>query len=196
MTRVPPRVSSQPLGLDASTSRPQARPAGPSDAELLTAVAAGSEPAFEELRRRYRRSVDRVCRVHAGREAEDCAQEVFARVWRKASLFDAARGTAPGWLLTLARNVASNLRVQRIPEPVAEPVETGVDDGPLVERFWLESALERLPRHERTVIELAYHHDHSQSEIANDLGVPLGTVKSWTRRGLNRLATLLGEESP
>jgi RNA polymerase sigma-70 factor (ECF subfamily) len=189
-------VSSQQLGLDAPTVVPHARPAGPTDTELLAAVAQGSEPAFEELRRRYRRAVDRVCRAHADREAEDCSQEVFARVWRKAGLFDAERGTPPAWLLTLARNVAINLRVQRIPEPVGDQVEAGADDGPLVERFWLESALERLPRHERTVLELAYHHDRSQSEIARELGVPLGTVKSWTRRGLNRLATLLGEESP
>jgi len=163
VARVPLRVSSQPLGLDAPASRPEVRSAGPTDAELLAGVAAGSEPAFEELRRRYLRAVDRVCRVHAGREAEDCAQEVFARVWRKARLFDAERGAAAGWLLTLARNVASNLRVHSIPEPVGEQAESGIDDGPLLERFWLESALERLPRRERTVIELAYHHDRSQS---------------------------------
>jgi len=189
-------VSSQALPLEVPTRRREARPAGPTDAELLAAVARGSEPAFEELRRRYRRAVDRLCRLHAGREAEDCAQEVFARIWRKASLFDPQRGTAPAWLVVLARNVASNLRVHRIPEPIGEHVEAGVDDGPLVERFWLESALARLPRHERTVIELAYRQDRSQREIAADLGVPLGTVKSWTRRGLNRLALLLGEESP
>jgi RNA polymerase sigma factor (sigma-70 family) len=180
----------------AEPAAPRPGPAGPTDAELLAAVAGGSEPAFEELQRRYRRAVDRVCRAHAGREAEDCTQEVFARVWRKAALFDAARGSVPAWLLTLARNVASNLRVHRIPEPVGDQTEDAVDDGPVVERFWLESALARLPRHERTVIVLAYHHDRSQSEIAADLAIPLGTVKSWTRRGLNRLATLLGDEGP
>ncbi len=61
--------------------------------------------------------------------------------------------------------------------------------------IWLDAGLARLEPHERRVIELAYFDDLSQSQIANRLGVPLGTVKSWTRRGLNRLATLLGEEA-
>ena len=164
------------------------------DAELLAAVATGSEPAFEELTRRYRRAVDRLCRSLVGRESEDCAQEVFARVWRKAGLYDPTRGTAAAWLLTLARHVAYNHHLHRIPEPVADAADAAVDDGPAVERFWLEAALERLPPRQREVIELSYFEDRSQSEIARDLDVPLGTVKSWSRRGLNRLATLLGEE--
>jgi DNA-directed RNA polymerase specialized sigma24 family protein len=61
---------------------------GASDAELLVAIAAGSEPAFEELRTRYGRAVCRVCRAARRGEQEDCEQEFFARVWRKASLFD------------------------------------------------------------------------------------------------------------
>jgi RNA polymerase sigma-70 factor (ECF subfamily) len=72
------------------------------------------------------------------------------------------------------------------------PVEESA--GTAVDHFWLEGALERLPHHERAVIELAYFADRSQAQIADALGVPLGTVKSWTRRGLNRLASILGEE--
>jgi RNA polymerase sigma-70 factor (ECF subfamily) len=189
-------VSSQPLTLDTRAARAHSHPAGATDAELLDSVARGSERAFEELRHRYRRAVDRLCRLHAGREAEDCAQEVFARVWRKAGLFDPTRGAASAWVLTLARNVAVNVRGKRIAEPIGAPFDTSGEDAGLIERIWLESALARLPRHERIVIELAYHHDRSQREIAAGLGVPLGTVKSWSRRGLNRLATLLGEESP
>src|SRR5262249_33418424 len=66
-------------------------------------------------------------------------------------------------------------------------------EAPDVDRFWVEAALERLPERERHVIELAYFHDLSQRAIAAELRVPLGSVKSWTRRGLHRLATLLGE---
>jgi RNA polymerase sigma-70 factor (ECF subfamily) len=66
----------------------------------------------------------------------------------------------------------------------------------VVDGFWLEAALARLPERERTVIGLAYYSDLSESAIAGRLRVPLGSVKSWKRRGLNRLATLLGEESP
>jgi RNA polymerase sigma-70 factor, ECF subfamily len=167
-----------------------------SDVELLRAIAAGSEPAFAELRGRYRGAVGRVCRALAGPEREDCEQEVFARVWGKAALFDPARGSAAGWLLTLARHTALNqLAARRPPTPVdADPAAAGVEPAYL-DSFWLESGLRRLSEQERTVIELAYYRDLSESAIARRLRVPLGSVKSWKRRGLNRLATLLDEES-
>ena len=169
-------------------------PLGASDVELLRAIAAGSEPAFEELRRRYQGAVAGICRTLAGGEREDCEQEVFSRIWAKASLFDPVRGSAAAWVLTVSRRTALNLRAGRRPAPsdhepedVAPPVE--------VDAFWLEAALARLGERERTVIELAYYDDLSESAIAKRLRVPLGSVKSWKRRGLNRLASQLGEES-
>jgi RNA polymerase sigma-70 factor (ECF subfamily) len=168
---------------------------GETDAELLRATAAGSEPAFEELRRRYGRAVDRVCRSIARPDREDCAQEIFARIWRKASLFDPSRGSAAAWLLTLARNTAINFHSGR-PGPGELHADTGAVDPPDIEAFWLDAALERLPERERTVIELAYYDDMSESAIATELRVALGSVKRWKRRGLNRLAALLGEDSP
>jgi RNA polymerase sigma-70 factor (ECF subfamily) len=180
-------MSAEPLG----KSQP-----GASDAELLRAIAAGSEVAFAELRGRYGGAVAQVCRAVGGREAEDCEQEVFARLWRKAALFDPERGGAAAWLLTLARRTALNARAgRRPPIPVADGT-TGVAEGDELESFWLAAALARLPERERTVVELAYYADLSESMIAKRLRVPLGSVKSWKRRGLNRLASLLGEESP
>jgi len=172
-------------------------PPGASDAELLEAIAAGNETAFEELRRRYRPAVARVCRTLAGSsEREECEQEVFARVWRKAALFDRARGSPAAWLLTLARRTALNLRGGRAPAvPVEQEPVGSAAEPPEVDAFWLEGALATLPERERTVIELAYYRDLSESAIARRLQVPLGSVKSWKRRGLNRLATLLGEET-
>jgi RNA polymerase sigma-70 factor, ECF subfamily len=171
-------------------------PGGATDVELLRAVAAGSEPAFAELRDRYGRAVQRVCRSLVGAEREDCEQEVFARIWRKAALFDPARGSAPAWLLTVARRTALNLRAARWPPPPnADPVAAAERAADL-DAFWLQAGLARLPERERTVIELAYYDDLSESAIARRLRVPVGSVKSWKRRGLNRLATLLGEESP
>jgi RNA polymerase sigma-70 factor, ECF subfamily len=169
---------------------------GVSDAELLRAIAEGSEASFEELRGRYGRAVARVCRSVAGSEAEDCEQEVFARVWTKAALFDPGRGSAAAWLLTLARRTALTLQAARRPPVpvVAEP--TAAVEPRDVDAFWLEAAMARLSERERTVVELAYYGDLSESAIAKRLRVPLGSVKSWKRRGLNRLATLLGEESP
>jgi RNA polymerase sigma-70 factor (ECF subfamily) len=177
--------------------RPAAGPApsAASDAELLRAIGEGSEPAFEELRHRYRRAVERACRAIVGGEFQDCAQEVFVRIWRKASLYDRRRGSAPAWLLTLARRTALNFHRGREVPLADEPVDETAVEAPDVDRFWVDAALEQLPERERQVIELAYFHDLSQSAIAAKLRVPLGSVKSWTRRGLHRLATLLGEET-
>jgi RNA polymerase sigma-70 factor (ECF subfamily) len=174
------------------------RSADASDAQLLLAVAAGSEAAFDELRGRYRTAVVAICRAIAGEEREDCEQEVFARVWRKAALYDPARGSAAAWLLTLTRrtalNVRAGLRRPLVGPEVGRDVEAAAASAD-VDAFWLEGALARLSESERTVIELAYYDDLSESAIARRLRVPLGSVKSWKRRGLNRLATLLGEES-
>jgi RNA polymerase sigma-70 factor (ECF subfamily) len=178
------------------SGRPARTPPGASDAELLRAIAAGSEPAFEELRGRYGRAVARVCRTVAGSDREDCEQEVFARVWRKAALFDATRGSAAAWLFTLARRTALNLRSgRRLPLPVDHEPSVREAEAAYVDAFWLKAALARLSARERTVLELAYYGDLSESAIARRLGVPLGSVKSWKRRGLNRLASMLGEES-
>jgi RNA polymerase sigma-70 factor (ECF subfamily) len=162
---------------------------------LLRETAAGSERAFRELRGRYGRAVARVCRSVAGAESEDCEQEVFARVWTKAALFDPGRGSAAAWLMTLARRTALNTRPARTPAPLLDepesPTEPGTDDG-----AWLARALDQLSEHERTVIELAYFHDLTEREIAARLNAPIGSIKSWKRRGLNRLAATLGEEVP
>jgi RNA polymerase sigma-70 factor, ECF subfamily len=192
MAPVPPGVIPQQL------ERPTAEPplSAASDADLLRAIGEGSEPAFEELRQRYRRAVERACRAIVGDELEDCAQEVFVRIWRKAALYDRGRGSAPAWLLTLARRTALNFRRHReLPLPEELIDETGAVEAPDVDRFWVEAALERLPERERRVLELAYFQDLSQSAIAAELHVPLGSVKSWTRRGLHHLATILDEET-
>ena len=189
---VPPRVIAQ---LRESASDAHARGARATDAELLRAVGDGSEPAFEELHRRYRRAVERSCRSLAGQELEDCAQEVFVRVWRKAQLFDRRRGSGAAWLMTVARRTAVNFRHMRTLATVELLDDAGAVEPPDVDRLWLEEALAHIPERERVVVELAYFDDLSQSQIAAKLGVPLGSVKSWTRRGLNHLAALLGEES-
>jgi RNA polymerase sigma-70 factor (ECF subfamily) len=186
-------MTAQPTG--TPSDRPARTSPGASDAELLQAIAAGSEPAFEELRDRYGRAVARVCKNVAGSEHEDCEQEVFASIWRKAALFDASRGSPAAWLLTLARRTALNIyAARRSPIPVHETPVAAAEAAD-VDAFWVEAALARLSERERTVIELAYYGDLSESAIAERLHAPLGSVRSWKRRGLNRLASLLGEES-
>jgi RNA polymerase sigma-70 factor (ECF subfamily) len=194
MAPVPPEVIPEHIRAGERAGAP----ARATDADLLEAIGQGSEPAFEELRHRYRRAVERACRSIVGSDIEDCSQEVFTRIWRKAPLFDRGRGSPPAWLLTLARRSALNVRQTRSALPTAELTEepaVAAEMADVVDRVWLEAALKCLPERERVVIELAYLDDLSQSRIAQQLGVPLGSVKSWRRRGLNRLASMLSEES-
>ena len=132
----------------------------------------------------------------AGVEREDCEQEVFARIWSKAALFDPRRGSPAALLLTLSRRTALNFQAARPPpKPVGREPAPVVTEPVDVNSFWLDGALAQLSERERTVIELAYYEDLTESAIARRLRVPLGTVKSWKRRGLNQLATLLDEQS-
>jgi hypothetical protein len=101
---------------DSAPARPRHRRlglVGRKRRRALAGVGEGSEPAFGELRHRYRRAIERSCRQIVGGELEDCAQEVFVRIWRKAALYDRGRGSAPAWLLTLARRTALSFRQRR-----------------------------------------------------------------------------------
>lgn len=131
--------------------------------------------------------------------AEDAVQDTFAAVWRSARSFRPERGGGSSWLFAVARNTITSEGTRRR-EPVAE-VRDDVDTSPgpeegaeLAWRAWrVHAALERLPEHERVVLELAYWSGLSQSEIASYLDVPLGTVKTRTRAGLARMSPLLEE---
>lgn len=172
------------------------------DGELIERVADGDGPAFEELYRRYARAVLGLALRRLGDRgrAEDAAQDVFVAIWRSARTYDPGRGTGAPWLYAVARNAITD-GLRRSPEPTAE-LEDGPGEGPdpaeHAESAWVawrvHRALEVLPPHERPVIELAYWRGLSQSEIADTLGIPLGTVKTRTRSALARLADALEEE--
>jgi len=173
------------------------------DVELLGLIAGGDRPAFEELYRRYARSVLGIALRRMGDRgrAEDATQDTFASIWRSASRYDPARGRPASWLYTVARNaIVDGLR--RRPEPaVADAPDVAAGDpGPpeAAEAEWVSwrvhRAIETLPEHERSLVELAYWSGMSQSEIAEYLGLPLGTVKTRTRAALGRLADELEDE--
>ena len=177
-------------------------PAELTDDELIERVAGGDRDAFEELYRRYTRPVLGLALRRLGDRgrAEDALQDAFAAVWRSARTYDPARGAGGAWLYTVARNSIVD-GARRRPEPVAElPDQPDAAAGPpeQAEASWLSwrvhRAIEDLPEHERPVIELAYWGGLSQSEVADFLDVPLGTVKTRTRSALSRLAGLLDEE--
>jgi RNA polymerase sigma-70 factor, ECF subfamily len=172
------------------------------DGELIERVGDGDRDAFEELYRRYARPVLGLALRRLGDRgrAEDALQDAFAAIWRSASSYDRERGQGGAWLYTVARNAVVD-GARRRPEPPMEPPdEPSHERGPAerAEAAWLSwrvhGALERLPEHERPVIELAYWGGLSQSEISQFLDVPLGTVKTRTRSALARLADLLEEE--
>ncbi len=173
-----------------------------SDSALLQRIAAGDRDAFETLYARYARSVLGLALRRLGDrgQAEDAVQETFTSIWRAAKSYRPERGPGAPWLYAVARNAISD-RGRARPEPTADrPDEPAVGPGPPehAERDWLawrvHGALEELPERERAVVELAYWSELSQSEIAEFLNVPLGTVKTRTRSALSHLADLLEEE--
>jgi RNA polymerase sigma-70 factor (ECF subfamily) len=172
------------------------------DATLLQQIASGNRGAFETLYGRYARSIFGLALRRLGDrgQAEDAVQETFASIWRAAKSYRPERGPGAPWLYAVARNAISD-RGRARPEPTAERrEEAATDPGPpdVAEHDWVSwrvhRALAELPDRERSVVELAYWSELSQSEIADFLNVPLGTVKTRTRSALMRLADLLEGE--
>ena len=181
--------------------RPAAN-SGPDDGTLLERTGEGDRHAFELLYQRYARSVYGLALRRLGdrERAEEAVQETFASVWRSARTYRRDRGAGGSWLYAVARNAISD-RGRGRNEPPAEPMdEPSPDAGPAerAEASWVtwrvHRALADLPEHERPLLELAYWGGMSQSEIADFLSIPLGTVKTRTRSALARLADALEED--
>lgn len=126
--------------------------------------------------------------------AEECAQEVMATVWRKAQQFDPTRASVATWIFTIARNKQIDvLRRSRRPEP--EDLTWGPEADPDQEEVialqqeteHLGAAMAALPEKQRDLIEKAYFGDLTHREIAQETGLPLGTIKSRIRLALDRL---------
>lgn len=177
---------------------------GAADARLLERVAGGDREALAALYDRFTPLLFPVALRIAGSraDAEDVLQEVWVQVWRRASSFDASRGSVPAWLMTITRSRsldfirARSARAKR--EEGSEPQsQTSPDPGRSAEsasvREKLRAAFAELGPERAQVLELAYWEGLSQSEIAERTGSPLGTVKSWTRQGLARMRKILPE---
>jgi RNA polymerase sigma-70 factor (ECF subfamily) len=174
----------------------------PSDGELIERIGAGDPSAFEELYRRYARPIFALAQRRLGDRgrAEDAVQEAFASVWRSAATYRAERGAGSHWLYAVARNAIVDRGRARGENPMDPAEEVSAEPSPpeRAESDWaawlVHRAMAELPEREQAVLELAYWGGLSQSEIADRLGIPLGTVKTRTRSALSRLADLLEEE--
>ena len=167
-------------------------------------IAEGSSDGFRDLYRRYAATaVGFAYRVIGDRVlAEEVTQDVFLSVWRSASAYDAARGSVRSWLLTkihhravdvVRREDAERRRLFRERETVpVDPTEDVVEDAWLrARRSDMRSALGTIPAEQRQVLELAYFGGLTQTQVAQRLGIPLGTVKSRTLSAMLKLREAL-----
>lgn len=169
---------------------------------LLPAVAAGDEGAMRHVVRRFTPLV-RTIAWHNGAghaQADDLVQETMLRLWRFAHRYDPARGSEPTFVATVARNAAVDMARRRACRPstptedlaaVAPPV------APETERvaatITVRAALAKMPPVGRDLLRMAYYEQLTQQEIADRLGIPIGTVKSRTFQALRTLRAILNE---
>jgi RNA polymerase sigma-70 factor, ECF subfamily len=174
-----------------------------SDEALVALVARADEDALAELYDRFNRVAYGLALriVRDPSLAEDAVQDAFLAVWRSAARFVAERAKASTWILTLVHRRAVDL-VRREQPRRAEPLESAPQQAgdDTEEEAWrrlrrtrVQEALKRLPDKQREAIELAYYGGFTQSELADRLGEPLGTIKSRMFSGLANLRDLLAE---
>lgn len=178
-----------------------------SDEALVALVERGDEGALAEL-------YDRLGRMAYGlalrvlrdeRHAEDAVQEAFLQVWQSAASYRAERAKASTWILTLVHRRAVDVvrrENRRQADPLTDDSAVGQAPEQTEEAAWLrferervQTALKQLPDVQREALELAYYGGFSQSELAERLGVPLGTIKSRMFAGLARLRELLDDSA-
>jgi RNA polymerase sigma-70 factor (ECF subfamily) len=175
-----------------------------SDAALLAAIVARDQQAFAALYDRYGRLVYRRAYHLLGERgaAEDVVQEVFLRVWRRATTFDPARGTVRAWLVASAQHAALDMlrgsQGRALRElPLFALASTAAADGPddvaetRLEASLVRRAMTSLPPPQREVLELAYFEGLSVQEIAARTAAALGTVKGRMLLGRAKLRSAL-----
>jgi RNA polymerase sigma-70 factor (ECF subfamily) len=174
----------------------------PSDEDLMERLRVHDSHALDALFRRYARLVMGIAfRALRDRgEAEDTVQETFLYLFQKASLFDAEKGTAKGWIVQVAFHRALDKRsylarrgfyigtdINPADDTLAGNVDLDREVGARVSRAKLEEAFAELPHAQRSVLELFFFEGMNMREIAASLGITLGSVRHHYYRGLERL---------
>lgn len=174
---------------------------GASEEPLADGFAAHEPWAFEEAYRRYRHLLYSTAYNVLGNadDAADCVHDALARVWRSPKAYSRARGALRSFLTVCVRNEAisrrrsQSRRLRLADRLAAEPVEH--DEIPTpdpVERDRLRTAMTQLPQEQRLPLQLAYYEGKTHTEIAQELQIPLGTIKSRIAIGMRKLAAALG----
>jgi RNA polymerase sigma-70 factor (ECF subfamily) len=183
-----------------------------SDADLIGRSADGDARALEVLYDRYSRVVfSFALRIVTDRQlAEELLQEVFFRAWQQGGAFRASRGTFVTWLLSITHNMAIDeirrrrRRPQKADSEEPETLLASVADtsagSDVEDEVWLGTlretiagVMDQLPTAQRDAIEMAYYQGKTQREIAEELGEPLGTIKTRMRLGMLKLREALAE---
>ena len=177
--------------------------------DLLVRIARQDRAAFEDLFSRYSGILYATALkfLKDDADAQDVVQDVFIQIWDKAKLYDPAKGKPLTWALTLTRNrsidrIRAIQRRTRLRDDYEK--ETAVDESGILREALsgvdandnaqiLRQVVGQLPAPQRAVIELAYFEGLTQTEIADRLGEPLGTIKARARRALLKLKTSLDE---
>ena len=174
------------------------------DADIVVAIAAGSEAAIGAIYDRYHRQCFAFSlRILGGEpDAEEAVQETFVRVWRNARNYDPARAGVGSWILSITRNLCIDelrRRRRRAPEipslegalerPAPDRTDEEAERGIMGEQ--VRGALQSLPSEQRSAIELVYFHGLTNQEVGHVLGVPAPTVRSRLRLGLLKLGGIL-----
>jgi RNA polymerase sigma-70 factor, ECF subfamily len=172
------------------------------DEALLVRIAAGDEAALACFYDRHAPRLYGLLRkvLECRDDADDALQLVFVQVWRTASQYDATRGGVKGWLVLIARSRARDLRrrarhaEQMSPLGVCDVSDPAVPGDKRHQDSRLHRALAQVPAEQRAAIDLAFFHGMTYQEVAQHQTLPLGTVKTRIRSGLQRLRDLLTRE--
>jgi RNA polymerase sigma-70 factor (ECF subfamily) len=198
------------LQLMATRPRPTPEEAREALREAMARLAAGDQSTLEEIYRMTRVKLFGITLRILGdrKEAEDALQDVYVNLWQRADRYDPARASPISWLATFARNRAiDRLRTGKvrgaavgIEEAVPLPDEAPLPDALLVDaerQAQIHKCIAQLDERTQTYIRSAFFDGYTYAQLAERAGVPLGTMKSWIRRGLQRLrACLEASEQP
>ncbi len=191
----------QELG-DRAEERPRRRPSDPGERRLAELLGAGDQAAIGLVEERFGRVLGGFLREALPDRAiaEDVMQQVLVEIWRRGPDYDPGRASLLTWMMTIARSRAIDERRRRRPEPVDPAAIDGgeaaaaAETDQMLERWRLAALLDRIPPEEAIALRLRFYEELAQPEIAERIGVPLGTVKTRMVRGLARLRGLIVEE--